>query len=298
MLSLVSCITFASLLLLVHTLPTAPIERRAISSTQLSQFSLYEQYAAAAYCKGNNNLEGSISCPSGNCPDVHNAGATSILEFQDLGVADATGFVAVDDTNKLIVLSYRGSTSLSNWIGNINIDFNAFAPCSGCLVHRGFLSSWDDSKDSITATLTQAKSDHPDYSIAATGHSLGGAIATLAAADLRQQGFDIALYTYGSPMVGNADFANFVTGQNGGNYRVTHAADAVPKLPGYLLDYRHVSPEYWINAPSNQAVSVGYIQKSFGILDLWGNGGTLMATISDHMWYFNEIGACSSGFEL
>lgn len=129
---------------------------------------------------------------------VSNAETVSANRTPSLGVADATGFVAVDDTNKLIVLSYRGSTSLSNWIGNINIDFNAFAPCSGCLVHRGFLSSWDDSKDSITATLTQAKSDHPDYSIAATGHSLGGAIATLAAADLRQQGFDIALVSINS----------------------------------------------------------------------------------------------------
>jgi len=54
-----------------------------LSSTQLSQFELYEQYAAAAYCKDNNNQEeGSISCSSGECPEVQSAGATSILEFQ------------------------------------------------------------------------------------------------------------------------------------------------------------------------------------------------------------------------
>ncbi len=99
-------------------------------------------------------------------------------------------------------------------------------------------------------------------------------------------------------MVGNSAFANFVTGQNGGNYRVTHAADAVPKLPGYLLDYRHVSPEYWITAPTGKAVSSGDIQMSSGILNLWGNGGTLIATISDHLWYFNAIASCTSGFEL
>ena len=110
-----------------------------------------------------------------------------------VGVTDATGFVAVDDTNKLIILSYRGSSSLSNWIGNINIDFNAFAPCSGCQVHRGFLSSWNDSKDRVKAALSQAKADHPDYSIIFTGHSLGAAISTLAAAELRQQGYNVAL---------------------------------------------------------------------------------------------------------
>lgn len=110
-----------------------------------------------------------------------------------LGVTDATGYVAVDDTNRLIVLSYRGSASLSSWIGNVNIDFNAFGPCSGCQVHRGFLSSWNDSRDKVKAALSQAKANHSDYNIVFTGHSLGGAIATLAAADLRQQGFDLAL---------------------------------------------------------------------------------------------------------
>jgi len=90
-------------------------------------------------------------------------------------------------------VSYRGSTSLGNWIENVNIDFATFAPCSGCQVHRGFLSSWTDSKNQVTAALSQAKSNHTDYSIILTGHSLGAAIATIAAADLRQQGYNIAL---------------------------------------------------------------------------------------------------------
>lgn len=99
-------------------------------------------------------------------------------------------------------------------------------------------------------------------------------------------------------MVGNANFATFVTNQNGGNYRVTHAFDAVPKLPGYALDYRHVSPEYWVTAPTGVTVGANNIQVSSGILDLWGNQGTLISTISDHLWYFNPVTACTSGFEL
>lgn len=110
-----------------------------------------------------------------------------------LGVTDATGFVAIDDVNKVIVLSYRGSASLGNWIGNVNLGFNAFMPCKGCQVHAGFLSSWNDSRDQVKAALTQALSDNPSYAIVYTGHSLGGAITTLAAAELRQQGFPGAL---------------------------------------------------------------------------------------------------------
>lgn len=229
-------------------------------------------------------------------------------------MTDITGFVAVDNVNKVIVLSYRGSVSLRNWIGNFNLEFNDFSACSGCRVHAGFLSSYNGSKDQVKAALAQAKAQNPGYSIVFTGHSLGAAIATLAAADLRQQGFNVALvsrlffekvlqliidqYTYGSPMVGNDAFANFVTKQGGGNYRITHAYDAVPKLPGYLLAYRHVSPEYWFPTASGQPFGTGDVRMSSGILNLLGNQGTLMATINDHLWYFNLIAGCTSGFEL
>lgn len=100
-------------------------------------------------------------------------------------------------------------------------------------------------------------------------------------------------------MVGNDKFANFVTNQGGGNFRVTHAFDAVPKLPGYLLSYRHVSPEYWITTATGQQVQASDIRVSSGSLDLLGNQGTIPSTISDHLWYFNAISGCEiGGFDL
>ena len=99
-------------------------------------------------------------------------------------------------------------------------------------------------------------------------------------------------------MVGNSQFASFVTNQNGGNYRVTHKYDTVPKLPGYMLNYRHVSPEYWITTGNNQRVGPGDIKSSSGTLNLWGNQGTLFSSVDDHFWYFTPVVACSSGFEF
>lgn len=76
-------LAFLSLLLPVRALPIA-LEKRGISSSQLSLFNLFEQYSAAAYCKDNNDdNSGNIVCTSGNCPLVQQAGATSILEFQE-----------------------------------------------------------------------------------------------------------------------------------------------------------------------------------------------------------------------
>ena len=66
----------------------------------------------------------------------------------------------------------------------------------------------------------------------------------------------------------------------------------MPKVPGYLLGYAHVSPEYWITSPTNAAVTANGIQVSTGVIDLAGNQGQLGGTIDDHLWYFNAIAAC------
>lgn len=93
-------------------------------------------------------------------------------------------------------------------------------------------------------------------------------------------------------MVGNVALATFVTGQTGQNFRVTHANDLVPKLPGYLLGYAHVSPEYWITSATGVAVTAEDVQTSSGVVDLAGNEGQLGGSVDDHLFYFNEVSAC------
>ncbi|KAK5274518.1 hypothetical protein LTR96_001119 [Exophiala xenobiotica] len=167
-----------------------------------------------------------------------------------------------------------------------------FSICSGCQAHSGFLDSWNSAKTIVQGAIDGAKSANPSYNIVATGHSLGAALATLAAADLRNSGYNIALYNYGSPMVGNVPLADFITAQAGGNYRVTHTNDIVPKLPGYPLGFAHVSPEYWITSPTGAPVTANDVQVSSGVIDLDGNQGQLGGTVTDHLWYFNGIADC------
>ena len=51
---------------------------------------------------------------------------------------------------------------------------------------------------------------YPSASIWVTGHSLGGAIANLAAVEIKQTfGKEITLYTFEAPRVGNKYFAKF-----------------------------------------------------------------------------------------
>lgn len=137
--------------------------------------------------------------------------------------------------------------------------------------------------------------DYPHYAIIATGHSLGGAIATLAAASARAANGSADLYTYGSPRVGNTAFVEYVESLPGGNYRLTHSADPVPLLPPSVLGYRHLSPEYWLVGDSTLAgFGVRNVTVCEGLLNFECNGGTLWSTISpiEHSYYFQKVSGC------
>ncbi|MCQ9122399.1 hypothetical protein BKG95_07390 [Rodentibacter pneumotropicus] len=68
-----------------------------------------------------------------------------------------------------------------------------------------------------------------------TGHSLGGAVATILAAYLYEKGLTPLLYTYGSPRVGNVHFANYYANRFT-HFRHVNGGDIVPAVPGRILD--------------------------------------------------------------
>ena len=163
---------------------------------------------------------------------------------------------------------------------------------SGCLVHTGFYTAWKEVAATVTAAVKSAKAANPTYSIGVTGHSLGGAVATLAAAYLRKGGYTADLYTFGSPRVGNKAFAAFTTSQSGEEYRVTHDKDPVPRLPPIVANYRHTSPEWWLKVA---APTVSQVKICTGYASISCNAGTLGLEFDDHTDYFGGIAGCSAG---
>jgi predicted lipase len=113
-------------------------------------------------------------------------------------ITDVTGFVAVDSTNRKIVVSFRGSSSVRNWLTNVDFSVMQTDLCDGCTVHQGFWRSWLEARPGILAAVKEAVSRNPGYGIVSTGHSLGGALATLCAATLRNSGYDVALVSMSS----------------------------------------------------------------------------------------------------
>lgn len=92
---------------------------------------------------------------------------------------------------------FRGSSSLRNNFTDFDFPLVVSDLCTGCLVHDGFWDSWFEARAGVMKSIMAAAKDYPTYQLVVTGHSLGGAIATLAAAQLRTEGHTAALVILG-----------------------------------------------------------------------------------------------------
>lgn len=211
----------------------------------LPDFKYFAEYSAAAYCDPLNKAGVEIQCPDGICPAVTNSTSMTIGTFADTKKTDTTGFVAKDDTKKAIVLSFRGSSSIRNFVADAKIATESVPYCGGCSVHKGFLKSFKEALPLIDKPLRSLIKANPTYKIVMTGHSLGGAIATIAALHYRSQGIKVTLYTYGAPRVGDVTVSNFIS-QQGNNFRVSHKEDPVPRVPPTNFGFGTITPEYHI----------------------------------------------------
>jgi len=160
-------------------------------------------------------------------------------------------------------------------------------------VHTGFYAAYLEVASRALSFVKEAKAANPTYNVAVTGYSLGAAVGTIAASYLRKGGIPAELITYGSPRVGNTAFAQFVTEQAGAEYRVTHAADPVPRLPPIIFNYRHTSPEYWFDEGDDQEVTVDEVQYCTGYANTQCNGGQTGFDLELHGSYFQGLVSCS-----
>ncbi len=104
-------------------------------------------------------------------------------------------------------------------------------------VHDGFLRAYNSIAPQLQDWLGQCKAKN----VYLTGHSLGAAIATLAAALLPES----RLVTFGSPRVGNAAFAAMF--KNRVVDRYVNCADVVAILPPESEYYEHVHGMHYLD---------------------------------------------------
>jgi hypothetical protein len=134
---------------------------------------------------------------------------------------------------EVALLAFRGTSNPGQWIRDLRI-LPVSHPWGS--VHAGFRSGIDIAELDLTAFEAVAKTAKHVW---ITGHSLGGALAVMAAARMKIHGIDTALYTYGQPRVGLGNFAQYFLSQLPENLiRFVNQSDIVPRVPPGLI-YRH-----------------------------------------------------------
>ena len=230
------------------------------------------QIAAASYCTPGQLIEWNCQhCAPG-------------IDVRAVIPDESTIIVARDSVQNATIFAFRGSVNVENWISNLEFDVIAPYDDPEIKVHRGLYHEYLRYKKEISPYLI------PGDQIVIAGHSSGGAMSMFFAYDIYRD-YDVAVYTFGKPRIGNTNFVETASAIS--HFRVTHSHDIVPHIPEELLGYRHTGIEVWNydDTPSNYKVCDSGKED-----DACSNSCAPIhcTSISDHLFYLGmAIGSAS-----
>ncbi len=152
--------------------------------------------------------------------------ALGVLKLELIQKFDSNGTQAILVSNdRFMILAFRGTEKTMK---DIKADMKAKTmKCeTGGKIHTGFNEAFQAVSLDIQKSLKESALE--DRPLLITGHSLGGALATIAAKKLSNAGGIAACYTFGSPRVGNWEWTARIKVPI---YRLVNAADCVTMLP-------------------------------------------------------------------
>jgi len=221
------------------------------------------------------------------------------MEARLISVGNTQVYIATNDDH--IVAAFRGTESpttidgLKDWLltdaanllivpeGRLGTDLAAAGV--GARFHQGFVKAIGDTWEPFLEAI-EAERKKNDRPIWLTGHSLGGALALLAAWLLRRKFINVhQVYTFGGPMIGNDDVVQaFAREFPDSIFRYVNHPDPVPKLPTLSLmanHYAHCGTETLLGAVAESAGASVDLFKQMAVKAV---DGVLNATLIDDLW--------------
>ena len=169
-------------------------------------------------------------------------------EFLDYGVVMSGGQAYVVTEMDKVIVAFRDTGSDKRWERILNMLTDARATLkkmsylddpelSEIKAHEGFVSEYILFREKVIDYVDK----HPDKEIHVVGHSLGGALATIASFDIASSlNREVNTVTFGAPRVGTNDFRNAFEKLPINLFRVVVANDPIARVPGMLIPYEHV----------------------------------------------------------
>ncbi len=187
-------------------------------------------------------------------PNIENGLAFHSRFFNDN--TSTEGFFVINEITKSIYVVFKGSKEIKDFLIDAEIlMWKLENHPSKILVHIGF-------QNALMSVLPQLNSfpfkDYVGYEIYITGRSLGGGLATLACFLMNFPQLP-NLVTFGSPRVGNREFADECHNVTKESIRVVYEDDVVPMVPvGF---YHHVDSLLHLDINGNEIKSINIIKR-------------------------------------
>jgi len=263
-------------------------------------------HSVSAYCQNTANLA------KWNCASCKQFGPFTVTNVMSVG--SNQGYVGyftqslpaspispvISNSGPYVLVSFRGTvpSKIANWIQDLSfIKKSPFSRASKVKVHSGFFDAYNNLKNGMLSGLKTALAATNAKTILFTGHSLGAAMAQIAAFDTKLNYYpnlNFGVYTQGGPRVGDDEFVKMYTQMMSTSFREIHQKDVVAHLPPMSFGFSHEPLEVFFNEDfksyrvCNDTMS-GESKKC-------SNQFLLPTSISDHTHYRNiEMGGyCNS----
>tara|TARA_B100001094_G_scaffold263748_2_gene265480 strand:+ start:11689 stop:12369 length:681 start_codon:yes stop_codon:yes gene_type:complete len=146
-------------------------------------------------------------------------------------------FILEDST---LFITGPGSESYRDWSLDFQIWRTKVEYFENTLVHAGFMKIYNSVRSRLLCLMKVLLETNEINKIVCTGHSLFGAISTIIATDLSIQ-FDLPVIciTFGSPRVGNNEFAELFNNNVQLSYRCVFKKDPITFTP-LPIRFKHV----------------------------------------------------------
>lgn len=201
-------------------------------------------YASAAYCAPA-RLQPDLAFNDDCAAQLSSFSLSKIFDpHADRNISDynahahAYAVLGVDPAREWVVAAIKGTNETADMITDLSGGEFDFRDCviggnNFGKVHAGFCHYYEDLvADGMMEELIDLSNNYPTFSVAMTGHSLGAAVAVLAAYDFNlRTGKKVKITTFGLPRVGDWRFAKAFEAVSDEAFRVVHNRDIVAHLP-------------------------------------------------------------------